>query len=211
MPEIIDKKDYLAHPERFQGQSLELGCGDRKRHLEALGVDVRDFEGVDLVGDAATVLKAIPPGSISTVYAYHFLEHLRDLGPFVAAVARVLTTDGRFIVVVPHFSNPYFYSDPTHRTFFGLYTFSYFAHEKIFKRRVPSYEKERFFNLVRVQLTFKSPPPFYGRFILKKIAQYIFNSSHYAKEWYEENACHMVPCYEITYDLVRNHIPMVAE
>lgn len=201
----------MTHPERFRGQSLELGCGNRKRHPGALGVDLRDFEGVDLVGDAESVLKAIPSGVISSVYTYHFLEHLTDLRPVIAAVARVLEADGRFSVVVPHFSNPYFYSDPTHRTFFGLYTFSYFADERIFKRKVPSYEKETFFHLDQVRLTFKSPPPFHGRYVLKKLAEFIFNSSNYFKEWYEENACYIIPCYEITYNLTRNRVPVKAK
>jgi hypothetical protein len=28
-------------------------------------------------------------------------------------------------IIVPHFSNPHYYSDPTHVRFFGLYTMSY--------------------------------------------------------------------------------------
>src|SRR6185312_2948084 len=39
----------------------------------------------------------------------------------------VLEPGGEFRAVVPHFSNLHFYSDPTHRTFFGLYTFSYLS------------------------------------------------------------------------------------
>ena len=54
--------------------------------------------------------------------------------------------DGRVEVVVPHFSNPYGYSDPTHVRFFGLYTFYYFADEADQPRRkVPAfYLPERF-------------------------------------------------------------------
>ena len=207
---VIDKKGYIADPKRFQGKSLELGCGDRKRHTNALGVDIRDFPGVDLVGDAESVLKAIPTGSISSVYTYHFLEHLTDLKTIVTAVARVLSAGGHFFAVVPHFSNPYFFSDPTHRTFFGLYTFSYFANDRIFKRKVPRYQKDTYLTLDHVRLTFKSPPPFYGRYIFKKTAGLVFNSSVYLKEWYEENACRIIPCYEIAYELTRNHSPFIC-
>ena len=209
--DVIDKKGYIADPERFQGKSLELGCGDRKRHADALGVDIRDFAGVDLVGDAESVLEAIPTGAISSVYTYHFLEHLTDLETIITLVARVLSTGGRFIAVAPHFSNPYFYSDPTHRTPFGLYTFSYFSNDRLFRRKVPHYQKDVFFNLNHVRLTFKSPPPFYGRYIFKKMAGFFFNFRPYLKEWYEENACHLIPCYEIAYDLTRNDIPVIAK
>ena len=156
--ELIDKKGYLVHPNGYVEESLELGCGNRKRHPDAIGVDIRDFPGVDLVGDAQKVLQAIPTGTISSVYTYHFLEHLADLEPMVTAVARVLSFGGRFIAVVPHFSNPYFYSDPTHRTFFGLYTFLYFSEDKIFKRKSSPLSEEYIFSSKPCPLDFQVHP-----------------------------------------------------
>ena len=46
----------------------------------------------------------------------------------------------RLEVIVPHFSNPRGYSDPTHVRFFGLYSFYYFcAAEDQPRRKVPSF------------------------------------------------------------------------
>jgi hypothetical protein len=54
---------------------------------------------------------------------------------------------------------------------------------------------------VSVDLIFKSPKPFYGRYAFKSIIGFLFNSSIYMKELYEENFCYLFPCYEIRYQL----------
>jgi hypothetical protein len=101
---------------------------------------------------------------------------------------------------VPHFSNPYFYSDPTHRRFFGLYSFSYFAEDKIFSRTIPGYSRLPDLVLQDVQLRFYSP--FRQRKRLKKFLGKIFVRTVYAMEFYEEFLSQLFPCYEIRY-LVR--------
>ena len=151
--------------------SLELGCGNQKRHLEAIGIDALDYDGVDIVGDIYSVLKQFPDKSVSAVYSYHCFEHLPDLGATIDQLGRIMRTDAELFVVVPHFSNPYYYSDSTHRQSFGLYTFSYFAKESIFARCCPNYQREICFELKQVKLIFKSSRPFYGRYAIKKLFQ----------------------------------------
>lgn len=182
---------------------LELGCGDRKRHAHAVGIDVLEYEGVDIVGEIEATLARLPDDSIQNVYAYHCLEHLENLDRILNQLARVMKSKGDLIVEVPHFSNPYYYSDHTHRQPFGLYTFSYLARDALFRRRCPTYQREINFELKRVKLVFKSPPPFYGRYGIKKIFQYLFNVNRYTIEFYEENLCWIIPCYEIRYELER--------
>jgi len=182
---------------------LELGCGDRKRHSDAIGIDVLDCDGVDIVGDIYTVLQHFPDQSISAVYAYHCFEHLLNLNDIMVQLSRVMKTKAALQVVVPHFSNPYYYSDATHRQPFGLYTFSYFAHETLFTRKCPHYQRNLNFVLKKARLVFKSPRPFYGRWAIKRVVQAIFNLNHYLMEFYEENLCWVIPCYEIDFELER--------
>ena len=111
---------------------------------------------------------------------------------------------GKLELVVPHFSNPFFYSDPTHRRFFGLYTFSYIAKDNIFTRKVPQYGWDSMFILEDVDLHFKSSRPFYGRHGIKKLLGMVFNSCTYLKEFYEENLCYVFPCYEVRYVIRRS-------
>src|SRR5579864_4351447 len=98
------------------------------------------------------------PGAVREVYSRHFFEHVDDVQRLLLAISRVLRPGGIMRVVVPHFSNPWFYSDPTHRTHFGLYTFAYFARCSIFKRPVPGYVRNVDYELTKVQLLFRSPP-----------------------------------------------------
>jgi len=182
---------------------LELGCGPNKKHDNAIGIDLLDYPGVDLVGDIFDSLLLFPDKSVDTIYAYHFIEHVPDLAHLMSELGRVLKVNGIVELVAPHFSNPYFYSDPTHRAFFGLYTFCYMALNSQFARKVPAYQFDQLFRLDRVELIFKSTRPFYFRHAFKYILGLLFNSCYYMKEFYEENLCYVFPCYEVYYRLKR--------
>ena len=91
----------------------------------------------------------------------HFIEHVNDLSGLMIQAARVLRPGGEFRATAPHFSNPYFYSDPTHRRFFGLYTFCYLADGSPFRRQVPIYSTPLDLRLETVEkLRFKASHPF---------------------------------------------------
>lgn len=200
---INDKNNFIAQLSDIKSLSLELGCGPNKRHINAVGIDLLDYPCVDIVGDVYDVLAKFPSGSVDVIYSYHFVEHVEDLNRLLAEFSRVIKIGGYAEVVVPHFSNPYYYSDPTHRSFFGLYTFNYFAVNSSFKRKVPTYQKKLNFKIDEVDLIFKSSPPFYLRHIFKKTIGLFFNSCNYMKELYEENFCYLFPCYEVKYKLKR--------
>jgi hypothetical protein len=196
---VVDKSDALAH---IHGRKLDLGCGPRKLDGH-VGVDAIDYAGVDIVGDVHDVLARIPDGALSGVHAAHFLEHVENLAPLLDEIARTLATGAALDVVVPHFSNPYFYSDPTHRAHFGLYTFSYYATDQLHRREVPDYCRTEHFTLRSVSLRFKSPRPFYGRYAFKRAVGALVNLTTWTREFYEENLCYLVPCYEVRYVLIR--------
>jgi SAM-dependent methyltransferase len=200
---VVDKAGILGGGSLPVPFVLELGCGETKKRADAIGVDSLDFSCVDIVGDVYDVLQSIPEGSVDEVCSYHFVEHLDDVGSFIGELGRVMKPGGAVEIVVPHFSNPYFYSDPTHRTFFGLYTFGYLAGQSPFARKVPTYQSELYFDVERVDLRFKSVRPFYGRYAFKRLIGALFNSCNYMKEFYEENLCYLFPCYEVRYQLRR--------
>ena len=196
---VIDKSDALAH---IRGQKLDLGCGPRKA-AGYLGVDAIDYPGVDIVGDIYEVLARVPDGTLGGVYASHFFEHVENLAPLLDEIARTLAGGATLEVIVPHFSNPYFYSDPTHRAHFGLYTFSYYATDRLHRREVPDYCRTASFTLRSVRLGFKSSRPFYGRYAFKRAIGAAVNLTTWTREFYEENLCYLVPCYEVRYVLTR--------
>jgi ubiquinone/menaquinone biosynthesis C-methylase UbiE len=201
---MIDKHGVLARRD-LRDAVIELGCGPLKRWPGSIGIDIADGEHVDIVGDALEVLPALPAGCAKLVSSSHFLEHLPDAGPVLDEMSRVLGPGGEIEIVVPHFANPYFHSDPTHRNTlgFGLYTMSYYARDPLFRRQVPGYVRREPLTLKRVDLGFKAARPFYGRHAVKRAIGALFNSCRYLQEVWEENLCYLLPCYEIRYVLGR--------
>lgn len=204
--QIIDKKNILRMAGSDLHIELELGCGNKKRNSHAIGVDMLDYPDVDIVGDIYAILDLFPDRSVDAVYSYHFVEHVPDVPKLLSELARVIKSDGLVEFVAPHFSNPYFYSDPTHRSFFGLYTFCYYANNSPFARQVPTYGYKAEFKIAKVDLIFKSPRPFIVRYGVKRLIGALFNSCNYLKELYEENFCYLFPCYEVRYILRRQVI-----
>lgn len=204
-----DKRGLLARPETLDDVIIELGCGPVKRYPGSIGVDMLDTDAVDIVGDAMEILGALPEGRAKLVTSSHFLEHVPDAGEMLDAMSRLLRPDGEIEVIVPHFSHPYFHSDPTHlnRLGFGLYTMSYYARDPIFRRTVPGYVRRETLVLRKVDLRFKAARPFYGRYAIKRVIGALFNSCRYMQELWEESFCYLFPCYEIRYVLTRSDHP----
>src|SRR5665647_1883063 len=90
---------------------LELGCGGGKRDVRAVGVDLLDLPGVDIMGDALEVLSSLPASSVDSIYSEHFMEHVPQPHSILREAERVLKPGGEFRAIIPHFSNPWFYSD----------------------------------------------------------------------------------------------------
>jgi SAM-dependent methyltransferase len=201
---VVDKHNLLDRLLQSKHTVVEMGCGQKKRHAGAIGIDALDYPCVDIVGDVYEILANFPSASVDEVYSFHFIEHVADVPKLLAELARIVKPSGKVEFVAPHFSNPYFYSDPTHRSFFGLYTFCYYTSESPFARWVPSYGYQTRFSLIAVDLVFKSGRPFYIRHGIKRAIGSFFNSCTYLKELYEENFCYLFPCFELKYQLRRH-------
>ncbi len=94
---------------------LDLGCGTSK-HPGFLGVDSRQFTGVDLVAD----LRQPWPwqdASVEEVFSSHFVEHLTapERIHFVNELYRVLRPGGSATLVVPNWASARAYGDLTHQ------------------------------------------------------------------------------------------------
>jgi SAM-dependent methyltransferase len=200
---IIDKFGLLEKLKNNQNEfsTLEFGCGDRKTDNQFIGIDLVDNECVDIVGDVFVVLSEIENSSVDRIFASHFIEHVQNLELLLVEFSRVLKPNGNIVLTVPHFSNPFFYSDPTHKSFFGLYSMSYFAIDDILSRKVPSYARVNSLLLESVNLTFRSFRPRYLRHLFLVFFGYLFNLNSWTKELYEEIFTKFIPCYEVTYIL----------
>lgn len=200
---IDDRSGALRAASATAPVELDLGCGTLREHPGAIGVDLIAGPTVDVVGDAFDVVAALPDASVSTVYSRHFFEHLDDPVPLILSLGRVVRPGGRMHVIVPHFSNPYYYSDPTHKTFFGLYTFSYLAEDRRFRRRVPEYFGTPDFAIEDTTMVFKAKRPFYLSHAANKVITRLVNARPGNQETYEYRWSNLWPCYEIHWELRR--------
>jgi len=178
---------------------LNLGVGRRTRD-GYYGLDWIEMPTVDVVADLNEPLSELPDNSVEAIYTHHTFEHVVNFLPLLKEIHRVVVPDGRVEVVVPHFSNPYGYSDPTHVRFFGLYSFYYFSDEADQPRRkVPAfYLPERFavelidITLMPTLLLFKP---------MRRLATKVVNSSMWLLDWYERSWCRHFPADSIRYVL----------
>jgi Methyltransferase domain len=185
---------------------IELGCGRTKQVAQAIGIDQLDAPEVDIVGDVFEALALLANGTVQQIYASHFVEHIEDLPRLVAECSRVLAADGTVEFIVPHHSNPFFYSDYTHRRAFGLYSMSYLVKDDLLRRKVPTYGVTSTLRLTDVRLGFKSPLKYSLRNLFLRSLGAFFNLSRYTQELYEELFSKLIPCYEVSYLCVQSPV-----
>ena len=100
---------------------LDLGCGTLARE-GFYGVDILEMDGVDILADLNKSLEGLPDNSVIEVYSCHAFEHIGNFPGLMTELHQIVRPEGRIEITVPHFSNGYGYSDPTHVRFFGLYS-----------------------------------------------------------------------------------------
>ncbi|MFO7540905.1 MAG: methyltransferase domain-containing protein [Chloroflexota bacterium] len=176
---------------------INLGCGNQQLP-GYFGLDRLHRAGVDLICDLNDPLP-IASGSVDHIYAKSLLEHIDELEQLLGEVSRTLKPGGTFYIYVPHWSNPFYYSDYTHRRFFGLASFDYFAEtgQQVY-RHVPTYSDIRF-ETVSVRLLFKSP--FRLLNWLMKAWQWLVNRTVTGQLFFEYHLSALVPCYALEYIL----------
>ncbi|QNI95415.1 hypothetical protein SynA15127_02351 [Synechococcus sp. A15-127] len=159
-------------------------------------------KALNIVADVCSVLASLPDDSVIAVHVSHFFEHINNIQGLSSEITRVMLSSATLIVSVPHFCNPYCYSDPTHVRQFGLYLFCYLTRSHYpFRRLVPDYALNSSLALTSVSLQFQAP--FRGgiRSLLAKILNILFNRSIFLQELYEGSFVYLLPCYTLTYNV----------
>lgn len=171
---------------------VELGCGPHSKPGR-INIDKIDLPGVDIVTDIEDGLRFLPDSSVDELYCSNVMEHINNFEQLLVEIVRVLKSSGKAYIFVPHFSNPYYYSDYTHKRFFGLYSFYYFVEEKYqLKRKVPDFYTNTRIRILSLKLCFRSP--FYISRKLKRIFGWLVNAHRSLMEYYEQHLCYIIPC-----------------
>ncbi len=174
---------------------VELGCG-RKERPGRITVDRADMPHVNIVADIEDGLGFLPDKSVDEIHCRSVLEHIENFQHLMSEIVRVLKNAGTARIFVPHFSNPYYYSDFTHKRFFGLYTFYYFVESKNqLKRKVPDYYTGLRIRVISQRLVFRSAFKLLNPW--KKLFGWLINRHPRVQAFYEENMCYAFPCHGI--------------
>lgn len=194
--------DYIEKINKSDGESLEFGSGGQRGRAGYITVDLQDLPAVDICMDAYEALAKIDDNKIDKVYASHFIEHIDDLDKFLREIVRVCKNGATIEFRAPHFSNAWFYSDVTHKTFFGLYSFSYLATDHSgLGRPIPGYARIKGLELANVKLGFGTLKKWFIRYYFRKVQQVIVNSTRFTQELYEDAFAGIFPCYDVHYFL----------
>lgn len=179
---------------------IELGSGGPAR--EGLyAVDRLPLEGVDAVADLNEPLAELPDDCASLVRSRHVLEHVENLELALREMHRITRPDGRIVIVVPHFSNPYYYSDPTHVRFFGLYSMHYFVapEKQRIRRKVPAFYSDVRFEIERLQIRFYRLTRFDR--LIEPLMRRLVNRTAWTQDLYERRLSPFFHAWEIRWVL----------
>jgi len=110
---------------------LNLGCG-RKHLPNAVNLDITPDTNPDVVHDLNRRPWPFPDGRFDEVHAYDVFEHLEDVIGTMEEVHRICRPGAVVRITVPHFSCANAFTDPTHRHYFGWFSFHYVTGEHQF-------------------------------------------------------------------------------
>jgi SAM-dependent methyltransferase len=108
---------------------LDVGCGANK-HPGAIGLDSNPRTAADVIHDLGDIPYPFPDDEFDEVVSSHVAEHVPDVMAFVSEMYRITKNGGRIKILTPHYTNPDWATDPTHRNHFNSYTFNVFMPER---------------------------------------------------------------------------------
>jgi SAM-dependent methyltransferase len=108
---------------------LDVGCG-RNKYPGAIGIDNNPLTDADVIHDLGQVPYPFADDEFDEVVSHHVIEHVPDVMAFVSELHRITKPGGRIKIVTPHYSNPDWPTDPTHRNHFNSYSFNLFIEDR---------------------------------------------------------------------------------
>lgn len=108
---------------------LDVGCGTNKTE-GAVGLDYNPRTGADVIHDLGEFPYPFGDDEFDLIVSNHVVEHVPDVMKFVTELHRITRPKGLIRFVTPHYTNPDWSSDPTHRNHINSYTFDTFSPEK---------------------------------------------------------------------------------
>lgn len=122
MPNADDKANLTR-------KVLDVGCGWNKTP-GAIGIDANPKTHADVIHDLGSIPYPFPDNDFDDIVCRHVAEHVPDVMSFIAELHRITKPGGRITITTPHYSNPDWATDPTHRNHFNSYSFNCFIEDR---------------------------------------------------------------------------------
>ncbi len=106
--------------------TLNLGSGN-KQISEAINLDRTAATRPDVVHDLNVRPWPFDDNQFSEILAYDVIEHLDDIVATMEEIHRIARPGAIIRITVPHFSCANAFTDPTHKHYFGKFSFDYFT------------------------------------------------------------------------------------
>ncbi len=110
---------------------LDVGCGKNK-YEGAIGLDNNPKTSADIIHDLGKFPYPFPDNEFDMIVSRHVIEHVPDVMSFVSELYRITRPGGVIKIVTPHYTNPDWANDPTHRNHFNSYSFNAFTDKRVF-------------------------------------------------------------------------------
>lgn len=108
---------------------LDVGCGVNKQP-GAIGIDFNSRTHADVIHDLGVVPYPFDDNEFDEIVSNHVVEHVPDVMAFISELHRITKPDGRIRLITPHYSNPDWPTDPTHRNHLNSYSFNCFMQDR---------------------------------------------------------------------------------
>lgn len=108
---------------------LDVGCGTNK-YPGAIGVDYNPRTDADVIHDLGVVPYPFSDDEFDEVISQHVVEHVPDVMAFMTELHRITKPGGVIKIATPHYSNPDWPTDLTHRNHLNSYSFQCFNPER---------------------------------------------------------------------------------
>ncbi len=112
-----------------QNKILDVGCG-RNKVPGAIGIDYDPRTDADVIHDLGVAPYPFADDEFDEVISRHVIEHVPDVMVFVSELHRITKHGGHIKLVTPHYTNPDWATDPTHRNHFNSYSFNCFMQDR---------------------------------------------------------------------------------
>ena len=108
---------------------LDVGCG-ANRTAGAIGLDNNPKTAADVIHDLGELPYPFPDDEFDLIVSNHVVEHVPDVMAFIGELYRITRNGGRISLLTPHYTNPDWANDPTHRNHINSYTFNTFMPDR---------------------------------------------------------------------------------